>query len=1533
MASNINWQNLRSWSGSQQTGFEELCCQLAAYEAMPKGSLFTRKGAPDAGVECFWTLPDDSEWGLQAKFFFSMGESQWKQLDESVKTALEKHPNLSSYTICIPLDRQDPRIDKQQWFMDKWGDHCKNWQNLARQVGRTITFTYWGEHEIFERLTREEHRGRYLFWFSNELFSQKWFEARVNESIENAKPRYTPEINVELPITKLFDGLGRTTNFYKRIDTLHAKIKKSFSTSITRKDNKHPLKPASNKLSYAFEKLCQSLSKINPQKASNINLREISESAIETIQSIREYISNIENLKKEKDDNPNGNKNSKNYSNSDYPKYYLNKLESQLYELRNFVESDEAKVSNTSSLLILGDAGNGKTHLLCDIASNRVKKGLPTVLLLGEQFNNDEPWKQIIGLLGLDCSREEFLGALETSAQAKKSRALLIIDALNECENKKIFYKHFSGILATLSNFPNIGIAVSVRSPYEHVVIPKHLTPEKLIRVEHTGFAQNEYQATRTFFEYYGIRRPSVPLLNPEFQNPLFLKLFCIGLKNRGMLEIPPGFDGLTSVFDFLIDSINEKLSEEENLNFRIESQLVHKSLEKLAELMASSHKPWLPHNQAEITVNQLLPREGYHNTLFKHLLNEGLLAEDRLWQSNNEKIDVIRFSYERLSDHLIIKYLLDWHLDCQNPCKAFEEGQVLGEIVKNISSCWKNRGLIDALSIQIPERVQKELAQVAPICADFEPIRNGFVQSLIWREPTAINEYTRQYINNYIVHYEDSQYLFLDTLLVLASKPQHPYNAEFLHKHLMKLDMSDRDVLWSIFLHKQYGSYGAVDRLVEWAASEEDKQHIDNQGIYLVAIAITWFLTTSNRFLRDRSTQALVNLLTPRIHILRKVIAQFIGVNDLYVLERCFAVAYGCAMRSIDIQAVTELAYDTYEFIFKSGNPIPHILLRDYARGVIEVALNLNSNIKPDLNLVRPPYSVNWLTYLPSKKDIQNRINNIEGTPQEINENNISYYRCKSPSLSSIVDSLLDNEGLQGDFARYIIGTNSNYFQWHSTLLKEAEKPDYEEIYEDFITSLTARQTKKWVAFKTVRDNIQYYYGLNIEKRLELFEEEFSDEDLTQALTDIQASLCKSMGKKKNKIFKNYILPYLENPSKYSGGNYYNDLFDLGLAQRWIFHRVLELGWSADKFAHFDSRVNYPGSQRSAHKAERIGKKYQWIAYHEFLAYVSDNFKFRKDKSIISDRRGYQGPWQGWIRDIDPSCLLLKPKVGDSDEESPSWWFPIPYNSWDKHPNEMDWLQDLDDKPNIEPIIDIIYPQNRSHWLTLETHISWNDPLLSDRNNIPKRQIWYQLRSYLVHKQDIDHIYSWAIQQNFWGRWMPESHESSQMFLGEFFWSPAFEYHNVPYFGYDGWTCGQGDKIPKKVLVTADQYFRETSTHDCSVEESYRIYLPSKSIVDLMGLKWNGIAGHFFNKAGSLIAFDPSVQESGPSSCLVHREKFLEFLKANDYDIFWTLLGEKNILNSNSEQGRLEMSGAFRIQDGDIKGKINYKTKIYCDD
>src|SRR5699024_10683714 len=108
----IDFLRIRTFDGSKDGGFEELICQLAHLNKPSNNHIFIRKDGAggDAGVECFWKLKDGKEHAWQAKYFTErLGNSEWNQINNSVRTALTKHPNLTKYYICVPRDFNDSR--------------------------------------------------------------------------------------------------------------------------------------------------------------------------------------------------------------------------------------------------------------------------------------------------------------------------------------------------------------------------------------------------------------------------------------------------------------------------------------------------------------------------------------------------------------------------------------------------------------------------------------------------------------------------------------------------------------------------------------------------------------------------------------------------------------------------------------------------------------------------------------------------------------------------------------------------------------------------------------------------------------------------------------------------------------------------------------------------------------------------------------------------------------------------------------------------------------------------------------------------------------------------------------------------------------------------------------------------------------------------------------------------------------------------------------------------------------------------------
>lgn len=1339
-----------------------------------------------------------------------------------------------------------------------------------------------------------------------EIINRPWFMRRLNEVIANAGPRYSPDFHVSLPLAQLFDGLGQTPDFYQHVQVLYSKLNSTYRRAASQRTRETIPGPI-QALQEEIAQLVSLLEGIKPGDLGAIAWTEIRESAGRARTKLGACISELQQVVDQSQaiEAERSHPTEEGVQDFGYEVYHFQSVLVALREIEQFTRTAKAQLANSQVLLLVGNAGTGKTHLFCDVAEHRLCLDLPTVLLLGEQFDATEPWAQITRLLDLDCSREEFLDALQAAAQARGAKALLMIDALNEGEGKKIWRKYLRGMLTLLAQYPWIRIALSVRSSYEKTIIPNDLAPNSLIRAEHHGFVDHEYQATRTFFGYFGIAQPSIPLLVPEFQNPLFLKLFCLGLKNRGLTQLPAGLHGVSAIFNFFVDSVNDKLAE--MLDYDPHSPLVQRAVDRLAALMAERKTRWLPREEAQTTIHQLLPRDSYEQSLFRHLIAEGLLAEDQRLVGEDDGDLVVYFAYERFSDHLIAKHLLDTYFDPDAPNSSFLSDSPLRTFIEDEQTCWRNQGLVEAFSIQIPERIGQELVDVAPHCRTFYPVCLAFIDSLIWRAPTTIGATTRTYINAVVIQSRETSYRFLNALMIVAVQPEHPYNARFLHQYLMKFALADRDAWWSTFLHEQNDTQSAVDRLIDWGWSSDDKSHIMDDALELSGIALAWLLTTANRFLRDKATKALVQLFTPRIHVLRQVIQQFLDVNDPYILERLFAVAYGCAMRTRNDRALQALALDTYRWVFQDGTPIPHILLRDYARGVIEAAIHKGIELPIAVEKSRPPYTSEWPTAIPIEDELT-----VYGKYDE-NMPDAEWARVH------LYKSVMGRE----DFARYIIGIDGNDFAWSARRLGDPREPSLQERYQAFLRSLTLRQQRAWNRYDSVRKTIDAMQYVEPEERHAYFEQDISDEELDACLQYCEQQLRKQLGKKKSVVLDTSVLPYLNQPYHYHD----EERLDTSIVQRWILKRVLDLGWSVERFGRFD-RARTRGDGREARKAERIGKKYQWIAYHEVLARVSDNFVFLGDGYAKQDQQ-YEGAWQLAVRDIDPSVVIARTNREDWHAHTNTWWFPARYDAWDTEADDVKWLQSTTDMPMIEQLIEVTSPADGSRWLNLESSYRWEQPMPpgEDRFEVQRRSIWYMLRSYIVKKEDLDELFAWVAQQDFRGRWMPESHPTHNIFLGEFFWSPAFAYHDSPSFHHEGWTRGRNERVPKEILVATDQYVHESSGFDCSIENDIHIYLPCKWIVERMDLQWNGVEGYFFDPQNRMVAFDPSIRTPGPGALLIQRDTFLKFLDDQGYAIIWTILGEKNVVGGLAHQnwqGRLDLSGVYMIQDHELRGVVH---------
>lgn len=1373
------------------------------------------------------------------------------------------------------------------------------------------------------------------------LFNDQWGKSHLKKIKELAGPRYTPQLHVSLPISDIFDGLCRTEKFYTSFQSRYGKLNREFNHVQPKYDDTEA-QNIYKRLKKQITNISNILVRVKEYDTSQILFEKVSSHSKKATEIAWKLSSRVRKIKDSVPPKDIYQDKASSTSKSDQHNSNLHYIHETIRELTYFEElqsSVQVKLANKPFLLLTGLAGSGKTHLLCDLFESRIKSHTthPNILVFGESFSStEEPLIQIAKQLDINLSPDSMLRMLDKTAKKNGCRAILAIDALNETPNHKYWKRKLRNITEKIKKYPNVALIVSIRSGFEDEIISKTLKGY-FVHNEHRGFEFREWEAINKFFNEFELPLPEIPLLMPEFKEPLFLLLFCaaFGRKNRNLTRktqaqlknIKPfrGHVGATHIFEAFTKQAADSIASKFNLPKGRSSNGEYVIWDTIVEKMAAS---MVDHNNDRITEKaaQLLVKEAHPTVNSSFLLKEMernlIVVKVPKYSYEKKQYDGFeyRFPFQKFSDHLIARYLFkkygeEFGSKNKNFATAKQFFSKRRKIGKFLCDYW-NRGIVEALSIQCPEYLKGlELVEVAPYLQDLESAQQAFVASLIWRKPTAFNKdlkNTLKYINSKIIRTESGETDLINAFLSVAPIPEHPFNADFLHQHLIKHTMPKRDYIWSIFLHYQRGEKGSVDRLVDWAWSDHDKSHIHDESIRLYSVALCWFLTSSNRFLRDKSTKALIAILTGRLPIILSLLKQFKKVNDPYLMERLYAVAYGCAIRSSkDKKALKALSEWVYSSLFKQGKPPTHILIRDYARGIIEVGLKEKVGLRIEKKKITPPFKSVWPKKIPSEKSLKRKF-----YPEDFFKD-----KTKERGFLSIWSSLMYNYGTLGDFGNYVV--NSTLHHWSGYRLNKNEIPK-NKIYEDFKSQLSKEQ----------KSYLKNWFPLSDPNRLEkLLSEAYADDEseigedfdvdgLKKEIKDSGKQFERSLSSKLRKCYQNEIKPFLD---EWGRINDPRELFDTHLAQRWIFNRVVQLGWKPEIHGEFDNRLNYHRIDRAANKPERIGKKYQWIALHEFLAMVADNFKFKEDEWDESSKQ-YYGPWQIGKRDIDPTCTL-KDKNNSRPNDLPSFHNykkTFSYNAWKKNLTNSQWSENYRDLPKCEKLIQLV-DDTQNEWLVLEGSYSWEEttPPDQERYHAPTRKLWCMFKSYLVQKESLKKVYSWAKNQNYFNRWMPESHEFYECYLGEYPWAPAFTIFYTPYFNRSGWSDearnGQGPRIPAKILVTDDAYLSSGSHTDCSTDDGVRVKLPCKWIIDKMQLSQPNIDGRFYDKNGDLISFDPRVYDDDfPSVVLINKTAFSKFLESQGYAMFWTFLSEKMIVGGDMRErsGWIVSSGAYTLNE-----------------
>ena len=464
---------------------------------------------------------------------------------------------------------------------------------------------------------------------------------RLKRANNSAGLRYNRAINLEVQnIKRNLQALNREPEYLAELFKLTRKAEKaSLYHNTDHPDKTKELEQLRKNIKSVIDKLLSLKTKSKNENISWSILTKKLKSAIKLSNDLYwffKYLQDKERQEKEE------------YAKTSIDTGPISSLYTTLRNLLDFI-NDGVKIDlfSTPRMILKGEAGIGKTHLLCDYANSRINFGKPTLIFLSDELASIEdtnPTVCMAKLMGYTTS-SDFLKDLKSLANSSPDRVCLIIDAINEADAIKWSQ------LSELFDIKGLSLAISVRNGYEKM-IPNR---KRYSTIEHFGFSEMEWAAVSTFFKHYKMKMPEIPIINPEFRNPLFLMIFCEAYANTPNKTFKG--KGATHVFEQYVIKQSKKITKELNINLDEKNYLWWNVIKQIGIWMGQNKTSVISHYKI-LKIIEAAPKLSSHaSELLKLMEKYGLLLK---YPRYGKRVEYkYKFTYNRFSDHLIVRSML----------------------------------------------------------------------------------------------------------------------------------------------------------------------------------------------------------------------------------------------------------------------------------------------------------------------------------------------------------------------------------------------------------------------------------------------------------------------------------------------------------------------------------------------------------------------------------------------------------------------------------------------------------------------------------------------------------------------------------------------------------------------------------------------------------------------------------------------------------------------------------------------------------
>ena len=977
----ITWAQFEICNSDKRNAFESMCRLLFKHTYLDNVNTY-HSNANNPGIEIEPVLTESGKRiSFQSKYFEKLDSSCYAQIQHSADKTIKYYSGKIDviYLYCN-LDLTTTAKTYVKTIND-----LKN---------HGIELVLISNNTILDQVVEESAIASYYFLTHN--LDENWFYENITTSLNALGTRYNIEFNVTTSLNQYLDLFSCNEDAIRVINN------KKLEAIKTIKSNRWKYE----KNSSFIDSLCRFIKNLDDVTISTISdCFDWSNRIKSEFSNDFARITNQLNSKcKELDEC--GTREEK------------QKIEREIYILQELSELDlvlelekiEKNLIKNKMIIVSGDAGTGKSQLFAFNSKKAIQNGFYSILILGQTFINNQYLKsQISSILGLDCKFDELINILECLGEIHDQPIVIYIDAVNESNYRDIWKNGLSTIYNRIKNLNYVRVAVSVRSGYEPFVFDNNILDlqksQEITHIYHTGFQENSIEAVREFLNFYNI--PFYPsfCISEELSNPLFLLLFCKMYKKE--------YEGnnlfnIYTLFEELINETNNELLKENSI-------LINKNI--LLNLIYEIIKIQISKNENNISQEDLLHLEfwdayGINSNkinCIRIIEKSGLL---NTFTTENEERYYL--GYNLLEDYLSARMIVETHTD-KSELREYIKNDVLGIHNGEISKI-NNSDLFIAICSLFAEKYDDECIDIV------EDLNENYYLTLLYH--SYINSYNlrkantidSEYLIDFVNRHHIAPNIVFSMLIENSTKINHPLNVEFLHSILLNKPLNVRDLMWTTFINDIDDSQRII-QLINYFNEGNTLSGLSSDNIFLLLILFTWLLTSSNRFTRDIASKAIIELLKRNFQFCLPLLQKFESVNDPYVLQRLYGVLFGACVKRTSVYEndYKNLAEYVYKNIFSQKEVYPDILLRDYARLIIERYLyEFPDSISIDIDLISPPY-------------------NSETIPTVEKE---EYYNDDMPQCGfniialSMSPNKANTPGLYGDFGRYIFQSTLDYFE-----------------------------------------------------------------------------------------------------------------------------------------------------------------------------------------------------------------------------------------------------------------------------------------------------------------------------------------------------------------------------------------------------------------------------------------------------------------------------------------------------------------------